>query len=103
MASVERFLQDHFASLDDAPEAAPSSSAQPVLPDSQSDSLDEVFARVNTVASGSPAETAGLKAGDEIRNFGYVNRGNHDHLKKVGECVQGNEGVSRIEEMALLA
>jgi len=34
-----------------------------------------------------------LKAGDEIRVFGYVNKSNHDNLKKVAECVQGNEGV----------
>jgi len=53
------------------------------------------FAKVNSVMDGSPADSAGLKAGDEIRNFGYVNHTNHDGLKRVGECVQGNEGVSR--------
>lgn len=56
--------------------------------------LDAPFAKVNSVVSGSPAETAGLRAGDEIRNFGYVNHRNHDNLKRVAECVQGNEGVS---------
>jgi 26S proteasome non-ATPase regulatory subunit 9 len=35
-----------------------------------------------------------LREGDEIRNFGYVNNTNHDGLRRVGECVQGNEGVS---------
>ena len=94
MAAIEKFLHQHFASLQDAPEPPPSAGAPPVLPDSQPDLLDGAFARVNTVAAGSPAETAGLKPGDEIRNFGYVNRSNHDNLKKVGECVQGNEGVS---------
>lgn len=54
------------------------------------------FAKVNSVVSGSPAESAGLKAGDLIRNFGYVNHTNHDGLKRVGECVQGNEGVSTL-------
>jgi 26S proteasome non-ATPase regulatory subunit 9 len=46
------------------------------------------------VVSGSPADSAGLKAGDEVRNFGYVNHTNHEGLRRVGECVQSNEGVS---------
>ncbi|OBT67605.1 hypothetical protein VE03_03768 [Pseudogymnoascus sp. 23342-1-I1] len=56
--------------------------------------LDIPFSKVNSVVVSSPAEQAGLKAGDLIRNFGYVNRGNHDGLRRVAECVQGNEGVS---------
>lgn len=93
MTRIEKFLHDHFAGLNADGETAPSSSGElPILPDSQPESLDPPFAKVNTVAAGSPAELAGLKAGDEIRNFGYVNRSNHDNLKKVAECVQGNEG-----------
>lgn len=100
MASIETFLHEHFKSLEDADDMpAPGSesgsgSRPPVLPDSQPDATGEPFVKVNTVAPGSPAERAGLKAGDEIRVFGYVNKSNHDHLKKVAECVQGNEGVS---------
>ena len=96
MTVIEKFLHEHFASLDDAEaRSVPSSGAvPPVLPDSQPEVLDQTFAKVNTVAANSPAEIAGLKPGDEIRNFGYVNHSNHDSLKKVGECVQGNEGVS---------
>lgn len=56
--------------------------------------LGAPFARVNSVETNSPAEQAGMKAADLIRNFGYVNRENHDGLKRVAECVQGNEGVS---------
>lgn len=56
--------------------------------------LEPPFAKVNSVVDGSPADSAGLKAGDEIRNFGYVNRSNHDNLRRVADCVQGNEGVS---------
>ncbi|KAF5023603.1 hypothetical protein F66182_4361 [Fusarium sp. NRRL 66182] len=108
MAGIEKFLHEHFASLDenDFAPAAGSSNVQPVLSDSIAAPLDPPFAKVNTVATGSPAESAGLKAGDEIRNFGYVNRTNHDNLKKVAECVQGNEGnnvfikVSRAEGVA---
>lgn len=58
--------------------------------------LETPFARVNSVVENSPAEAAGLKAGDLIRNFGYVNRENNDGLRRVAECVQGNEGVSLI-------
>lgn len=58
--------------------------------------LENPFARVNSVVADSPADEAGLKAGDLIRNFGYVNRENHDRLRRVAECVQGNEGVSSI-------
>ena len=96
MNKIETHLHEHFASLDDSTDPPPASGAPgrlPVLPDSQAEALDEAFAKVNTVAAGSPAERAGLKAGDEIRNFGYVNRANHDNLKRVAECVQGNEGV----------
>ena len=58
------------------------------------EALDTPFAKVNTVSSGSPADSAGLKAGDEIRNFGYVNHSNHDNLRRLADVVQGNEGVS---------
>ncbi|KAM0345255.1 hypothetical protein ACHAPU_006654 [Fusarium lateritium] len=93
MTRIEKFLHEHFASLDDNDASVPGAdSLQPALPDSLATPLDPPFAKVNTVAVGSPAESAGLKAGDEIRNFGYVNRANHDNLRKVAECVQGNEG-----------
>lgn len=96
MTRIEKFLHEHFASLDENESApvASSSHSQGILPDSVSTALDPPFAKINTVAAGSPAESAGLKPGDEIRNFGYVNRANHDNLRKVAECVQGNEGVS---------
>lgn len=96
MTAIERHLHDHFASLDDDADqpAVPNGSGSiGVLPDAETGVPDPAFAKVNTVAEGSPADTAGLKAGDEIRNFGYVNHANHDGLKRVGECVQGNEGV----------
>ncbi|KAM0242777.1 hypothetical protein ACHAPO_001200 [Fusarium lateritium] len=108
MTRIEKYLHEHFASLDenDAAPVAGQANTQSVLPDSVSAPLDPPFAKVNTVAAGSPAESAGLKAGDEIRNFGYVNRANHDNLSKVAECVQGNEGsnvfikVSRVDGVA---
>lgn len=65
-----------------------------MMGDSIPETLEETFAKVNSVVANSPADSAGLKAGDEVRNFGYVNKSNHDGLKKVAECVQGNQGVS---------
>lgn len=95
MAKAEKFLHEHFANLSDGDDQMAEASIQtiPDGADSITTSLDPPFAKVNTVAPNSPAERAGLKPGDEIRNFGYVNQRNNDGLKKVAECVQGNEGV----------
>lgn len=56
--------------------------------------LEIPFAKVNSVESGSPADSAGLKAGDEIRLFGYVNKDNNNGLRRLADVVNGNEGVS---------
>jgi len=95
MNTIEKSLHEHFASLKDVDDMAPingTTSAATMMGDSIPETLDVPFARVNSVAANSPAESAGLKAGDEIRNFGYVNKANNDGLKKVAECVQGNQG-----------
>ena len=99
MDSIEKRIHEHFASLPDEV-AAPT---EPQVPTPQESLRDYVpppvlmapFAKVNSVVDGSPASLAGLKSGDQIRNFGYVNQSNHDDLKKVAECVQGNENVRR--------
>lgn len=56
--------------------------------------LEAPFAKVNNVDTGGPAEAAGLMAGDLVRRFGGANWMNHDKLRKVGEIVSQNEGVS---------
>jgi C-terminal processing protease CtpA/Prc len=100
MNVIEKTVQERFAELaQQQPEATESSSSQPseARPMATRPApLDPAFAKVNSVVPGSPADTAGLKPGDEIRNFGYVNRSNNDGLKRVADCVQGNEGVSTI-------
>jgi len=95
MNVIEKHIHEHFAR-----QAENSTSDEPMMNGGLSTSLPTsslplgpAFAKVNSVVAGSPAESAGLKAGDEIRNFGYVNNTNHDGLKRVGECVQGNEGL----------
>jgi 26S proteasome non-ATPase regulatory subunit 9 len=98
MSVIEKRLHEHFASLNDDDNeepVAPASANTSLLADSIPETLDQPFAKVNTVVDNSPAAAAGLKPGDLIRNFGYVNHENHDGLKKVAECVQGNEGVRR--------
>lgn len=96
MSVIEKHLHEHFANLEDGdePVAMPAGGGVSGLTDSVPETLDPAFAKVNTVTPNSPAETAGLKPGDLIRNFGYVNRDNHNNLARVSECVTGNEGVS---------
>lgn len=98
MADIEKHIHAHFARLAEEGsteavttnrvhhEAAPEFTPPPPA-------LGLAFAKVNSVVEGSPADSAGLKTGDEIRMFGYVNHENHDGLRRVGQCVQGNEGV----------
>jgi 26S proteasome non-ATPase regulatory subunit 9 len=99
MAVIEKHVHEHFARLAaEGPKDETANTEAPHVNGTLQTPLPQVleapFAKVNSVATGSPAETAGLKAGDEIRNFGYVNHTNHDGLRRVGECVQGNEDVS---------
>lgn len=107
MAKIETHIHAHFASLMEnaettSPDTDTPTAPDPALRDFVPAALDPPFAKVNTVAPNSPAATAGLQQGDLIRNFGWVNSTNHDGLRKVAECVQGNEGrnvlvkVSRI-------
>ncbi len=106
MNVIEKTVHEHFANLAKQPPGAVDSSspqpsearplaARPAL-------LDPAFAKVNSVVPGSPADSAGLKPGDEIRNFGYVNELNSDGLKRVADCVQGNEGVSVVSLSSVL-
>ncbi|KAI8297400.1 GTP-binding nuclear protein GSP1/Ran [Colletotrichum sp. SAR11_240] len=93
MVLVEKHLHEHFASLqeDDETQPAPSRGDIGLLPDHVPlETLQEPFAKVNSVVPGSPADEAGLKPNDEIRNIGYVSLANHDNLKKVADpaCLQ---------------
>lgn len=102
MEVIEKAVHAHFEFLQanplpDSDEPKPETTNgvhSTETPRSRPPVLEIPFAKVNSIVASSPAEQAGLKAGDLIRNFGYVNRGNHDGLRRVAECVQGNEGVS---------
>jgi len=95
MNVIEKRLHEHFANLtdEDNEPLATRTDGLSLPRDSLPEELDQPFAKVNSIVDNSPAATAGLKQGDLIRNFGYVNHGNHDSLRKVAECVQNNEGV----------
>ena len=98
MSKIELGLHEHHASYQASnppPHASDSSQAAVRNGAAATDQgwVDTPFARVNSVVSGSPAEHAGLKAGDRIWKFGDVNWLNHEKLAKVAETVQRNQGV----------
>lgn len=106
MAKVEEAVHEHFAQGKSA-ESLPTTSslastegassvtaatAQSTAQTSTSASaIEPPFARVNSVVDGSPADTAGMKAGDKVTRFGYVDWTNHERLSKVAQVVQNNE------------
>lgn len=106
MKSLEEGLYGHFsnnqhtqattsASANSTTRATDSTQRSATTETSISDaaSLGTPFAKVNSVMTGSPADQAGLRAGDAVRHFGGVNWINHERLSKVAEVVQRNEGV----------
>lgn len=93
MSKIEDGLHNHHAQARSLPALQAGSTSQ--TPATSASSLEAPFAKVNSVVAGSPAEDAGLKAGDKIRRFGDVDWINHEKLSKVAETVQRNEGVSQ--------
>ncbi|KAE8147494.1 hypothetical protein BDV25DRAFT_160275 [Aspergillus avenaceus] len=119
MKHLETGVHAHFANLQRAQEPTSTinntngsvGASNSTTESSSSDTgmLSPPFAKVNSVAAGSPADQAGLRLGDTIRSFGSVNWINHERLSKVAELVQQNEGrtlivkVSRQNEAGSLA
>ena len=101
MAKLEVAVHEHFAAgksaeslppVSTAPsEAATTTGQAPPSTQPVSTAIEPPFARVNTVVENSPADTAGLKAGDKVTRFGYVDWTNHERLGKVAHVVQQNE------------
>ena len=97
MSRIEKGLHEHHASaLSNQAESnqAERAGVRGDLSNASSGMVERLFATVNEVVSGSPAEESGLRVGDGIRRFGPVNWLNHEKLSKIAETVQGSEGVS---------
>lgn len=95
MSRIEQGLHEHHARLaeqaqNDSATASRAQAGQGAPPAA----LEAPFAKVNSVVAGSPADDAGLRAGDTITKFGWVDWTNHERLGRVAEAVSQNEGVS---------
>ncbi|GAB1727552.1 hypothetical protein NU195Hw_g565t1 [Hortaea werneckii] len=100
MRKLEVAVQEAFATgkAPDVP-ATTASNAAPRAPAVQAEpsaassgaAIEPPFARVNTVAPNSPADQAGMLAGDKVTRFGTANWTNHERLSKVAQVVQNNE------------
>jgi 26S proteasome non-ATPase regulatory subunit 9 len=82
VAGVEKGEQLSFDDVGKESNSATGQVADVVLP-----TYNTPFARVDSVAAHSPAEQAGLKEGDLIVEFGYVNYMNHEHLQAIADVV----------------
>ncbi|KAK0959446.1 putative 26S proteasome regulatory subunit [Friedmanniomyces endolithicus] len=97
MSKLEIAVQEQFASgkaLDVAQSArsqASTNGANGDVGSPRGSAIEPPFAKVNTVVPNSPAEEAGLRAGDKITRFGGANWTNHERLGKVAQVVQQNE------------
>ncbi|EEP78642.1 hypothetical protein UREG_03488 [Uncinocarpus reesii 1704] len=110
MAKVEQGVHAYFAdirnrdtcdkSTGDQQPPPTTHDATEEAPVDQSGLVETPFAKVSSVADGSPAAQAGMKVGDKIRSFGTVNWMNHENLRKISEVVQSNEGMPLIVKVA---
>jgi hypothetical protein len=68
-------------------EQQPAASASATTTATQQQPSRPVFARIDAVAMGSPADLAGLKEDDLILEFGPLHAANHSHLKAIAALV----------------
>jgi 26S proteasome non-ATPase regulatory subunit 9 len=95
MSRIEKGLHEHHARLAEQAQNTPGATDQTQAGlSAPRAALEAPFAKVNSVVAGSPADEAGLKVGDSITKFGWVDWTNHERLGRVAEAVSQNEGVS---------
>ncbi|EDU47641.1 DegQ, Trypsin-like serine protease, typically periplasmic, containing PDZ domain protein [Pyrenophora tritici-repentis] len=93
MSRIEKGLHEHHARLAEQANNPAAGQTQDAGLGAPPAALEAPFAKVNSVVAGSPAETAGLKMGDTITKFGWVDWTNHERLSRVAEAVSQNEGI----------
>jgi 26S proteasome non-ATPase regulatory subunit 9 len=95
MSHIEKGLHEHHARLAEQAQSNPAAASQAAAALQPAPAAFEApFATVNSVVAGSPADSAGLKIGDTITKFGWVDWTNNERLSRVAEAVSQNEGVS---------
>ncbi|KAJ4366253.1 putative 26S proteasome regulatory subunit [Neocucurbitaria cava] len=94
MLRIEKGLHEHHARLAEQAQNNPGAAnqAQGALGAAPT-ALEAPFAKVNNVVAGSPADSAGLRVGDTVTKFGWVDWTNHERLSRVAEAVSQNEGI----------
>ncbi|KAF1851489.1 26S proteasome non-ATPase regulatory subunit 9 [Cucurbitaria berberidis CBS 394.84] len=94
MSRIEKGLHEHHARLAEQAQNNPgvANHAQTAF-DTAPAALEAPFAKVNSVVAGSPADSAGLRVGDTVTKFGWVDWTNHERLSRVAEAVSQNEGI----------
>lgn len=102
MLRIEKGLHEHHARLAEQAQNNPggANQAQAAMGAAPA-AIEAPFAKVNSVVEGSPADSAGLRVGDTITKFGWVDWTNHERLSRVAEAVSQNEGVSLNTALAL--
>ena len=95
MAKLEVAVEDHFANGKTVEGITPNSSSRGAfgVQHETKSAIEPAFARINAVTPASPADAAGMKAGDKVTKFGTVDYTNHERLSKVAQVVQQNENV----------
>jgi hypothetical protein len=101
MSRIEKGLHEHHARL--AEQAQTPGATQHAALSAPPTALEAPFAKVNSVVAGSPADVAGLRVGDTMTKFGWVDWTNHERLSRVAEAVAQNEGVGRLYDFQGLA
>ena len=98
MGKIEVAVQEHFAANKAAETTSSQAQEEPQYARdtnaNSSSTIEPPFAKINAVSPNSPAEQAGLKAGDKVTRIGNINYTNHERLSKVAREVQQNENVS---------